>query len=311
MNEPDRPFSASLARARDRSFSILGAKSIAPVAAPGLHLVATPIGNLGDVTIRALQTLAGVDAVYAEDTRISRRLLEHFMIETPLHAYHEHNAPQARPRILAKLAEGQSIAIISDAGTPLISDPGYKLVVETVAAGHDLHSLPGASAAITALTLAGLPTDRFYFEGFLPPRSAARRERLNALARVPATLIFYESPSRLPEALVDLRAELGPRPAAVARELTKMHEEVRRGTLDVLAAHYASAEAPRGEIVILVGGPQAAEAPQEADLDRELAEAMATLSVKDAAAAVAARTGLPRRDLYARALVLSGQRNRG
>ena len=222
-------------------------------------MVATPIGNLGDVTLRALSILAAADAVLAEDTRVSRTLLARYGIETPLSPYHEHNAAEARPRALRRIAEGQALALISDAGTPLVSDPGFKLVAEAVAAGFAVTAAPGASAALAALCVAGLPTDRFFFEGFLPPRSAARRERINALAAVPATLVFYEAPSRLAEALADLAAELGPRPAAVARELTKLHEEVRRGTLDALAAEFAAAEPPRGEIVVVVGPPQARE----------------------------------------------------
>lgn len=293
---------------RPRAFTALGARVPVERCVPGLHIVATPIGNLGDVTLRALATLAGVDAILAEDTRVSRRLLSHFEIETPLHAYHEHNAAEARPKILARLAEGQALALISDAGTPLISDPGYKLVVEAATAGVHLNSLPGASAILTGLTLAALPTDRFFFEGFLPSRSAARRERLNALARIPSTLVFYESPSRLAESLADMLAELGDRRAAVARELTKFHEEVRRGELAQLAAHYVAAETPKGEIVVLIGPPIQAPELGPGDLDQQIRAALATLSVKDAAAAVAALNGLPRREVYARALTIAGER---
>ena len=207
------------------------------------------------------------------------------------------------------MKQGEALALISDAGTPLISDPGYKLVAEAVAEGLAVTSLPGPCAAVVALTLSGLPTDRFFFEGFLPAKSAARRERLNALAAIPATLVFYEGPSRIAETLVDLAAELGTRPAVVARELTKLHEETRRGDLADLAAEYASAaDAPRGEIVILVGPPPEQPAPDALDLDREIVAALETLSVKDAAASVAARFRLPRRDIYARALQLAGAR---
>ncbi len=294
---------------RDRTFSALGAKAEARPLPPGLHIVATPIGNLGDVTIRALETLAGADAILAEDTRHSRRLLEHYSISTPLAPYHEHNAAEARPRAMARMRAGEALALISDAGTPLISDPGYRLVAEAVVEGIAVTSLPGPCAAIVALTLSGLPTDRFFFEGFLPPKSAARRERLNALAGIPATLVFYEGPSRIAETLADLAAELGARQCVVARELTKMHEEARRGDLAQLAALYGAEEAPRGEVVLIVGPPTEKAPPTEADLDREILAALGELSVKDAAAAVAARFGLPRREVYARALHLAWKRN--
>jgi 16S rRNA (cytidine1402-2'-O)-methyltransferase len=294
--------------AGERSFTALGTRSIADQIEPGLHIVATPIGNLGDVTLRGLATLAAADAILAEDTRVSSRLTSRYEITTPLIAYHEHNAAQSRPRILERLSQGQALALISDAGTPLISDPGYKLVAEAVAAGISVTSLPGPSAALTALTLSGLPTDRFFFEGFLPHKSAARRERANALARVPATLIFYEAPNRLAESLADLATELGPRPAAVARELTKVFEETRRGDLAGLAAEYAAGPPPKGEIVIVVGPPSAEPVLAPDALDREILAALEALSVKDAAAAVAARTGLPRREVYGRTLQLAGER---
>jgi 16S rRNA (cytidine1402-2'-O)-methyltransferase len=292
----------------ERSFLVHGATVPVPRLKPGLYVVATPIGNLADMTLRALSMLAGADAILAEDTRVSRTLLARYGIGTPLSPYHEHNAAEARPRALRRMAEGQALALISDAGTPLISDPGYRLVAEAVALGLPATVAPGASAVLAALCVAGLPTDRFFFEGFLPPRSAARRERINALAAVPGTLVFYESPGRLAEALADLALELGPRPAAVARELTKLHEEVRRGPLDVLAAHYAAAGEPRGEVVIVVGGALAREAVTEDALAGEIVEALMSLSVKDAAAAVAAKHGLPRRQVYARALKLAGAR---
>jgi 16S rRNA (cytidine1402-2'-O)-methyltransferase len=205
----------------ERTFIIHGAPIPVPPLEAGLYVVATPIGNLADVTLRALAVLAGADGILAEDTRLSRTLLAHYGIETPLSSYHEHNAAEARPRALRRMTEGQALALISDAGTPLISDPGYKLVAESIAAGLRVTAAPGASAALAALCVAGLPTDRFFFEGFLPPRSAARRERINALANVSATLVFYEAPARLAESLADLALELGPRPAAVARELTR------------------------------------------------------------------------------------------
>jgi 16S rRNA (cytidine1402-2'-O)-methyltransferase len=290
----------------NRSFQIGGATLPAARLDPGLYVVATPIGNLADVTLRALAILAGADCVLAEDTRVSRALLARYGVETPLSPYHEHNAAEARPRALKRIAEGQALALISDAGTPLISDPGYKLVAEAIARGLAVAAAPGASAALAALCVAGLPTDRFYFEGFLPPRRSARRERVNALAAVPGTLIFYEAAGRLAETLADLALELGNRPAAVARELTKLHEEVRRGKLNALAAAYAASDPPRGELVILVGAAEARPALDEAALDEEIAAQLMTLSVRDAAAAVAAKHGLPRRQVYARALALAG-----
>ena len=225
-----------------REYLALGVRHAAPAAEPGLYIVSTPIGHLGDITLRALEILAGVDLILAEDTRHSRRLLDHYGIATPMSAYHEHNAERARPEALARLAEGQALALISDAGTPLISDPGYKLALEASRSGAKVHPIPGASALLAALVAAGLPTDRFFFEGFLPPKAEARRARLNALAGVEATLVFYEAPQRLAACLADLAAELGDRPAGVARELTKLHETVDRAPLDELAARYADEE---------------------------------------------------------------------
>jgi 16S rRNA (cytidine1402-2'-O)-methyltransferase len=296
---------AGIARS-SRGFVVSGALVPAAPLNAGLYIVATPIGNLADVTLRALAILAGADAILAEDTRVSRTLLMRYGIETPLSPYHEHNAAEARPRALRRIAEGQALALISDAGTPLISDPGYKLVAEAAALGFAVTTAPGPSAALAALCVAALPTDRFFFEGFLPPRQSARRERINALAAVPGTLIFYEAPGRLAETLADLALELGARPAAVARELTKLHEEVRRGTLDALAVEYAGEEAPRGEIVIVVGQAEAHTPIAEDALDQEIVESLAKLSVRDAAASVAAKHGLPRRRVYARALALAG-----
>ena len=293
--------------AKERSFLVGGATVPASPLDPGLYVVATPIGNLADISLRALAILAGADAVLAEDTRVSRTLLSHYGIRTRISPYHEHNAAQARPVALRRLSQGEALALISDAGTPLVSDPGYKLVAEAIAAGFAVTAAPGASAALAALCVAGLPTDRFFFEGFLPAKSAARRERLNALAAVPGTLIFYEALSRLTETLADLAAELGPRPAAVARELTKLHEEVRRGRLDALAEEYAALGPPKGEIVILVGAAEPRAAISDADLDAEIKAALKTLSIKDASASVAARHGLPRRRVYARALALAAR----
>lgn len=291
---------------RTRAFHLAGSSVPAARPQPGLYIVATPIGNLGDITLRALETLAGADLIACEDTRITRRLLDRYGIETPLVAYHDHNAEHTRPRLMERLAEGAVLAQVSDAGTPLVSDPGYKLVEAALAAGHRVIPIPGASASLAALVAAGLPTDRFFFEGFLPAKSGARRTRISELKTLPATLIIYETGPRLDESLADLADVLGPRPAAVCRELTKAFEEVRRGTLTELAAHYAQAEAEnRGEIVLVIGAPLEEEAREE-DIDAALRRALATLSVKDAAAAVATATGLPRRAVYARALALQG-----
>lgn len=278
-----------------------------PVAA-GLHIVATPIGNLRDISLRALVTLASVDAVLAEDTRVSRTLMSHYGLTTPLIAYHEHNAEAMRPRILARLKAGGSLALISDAGTPLVSDPGYKLVEALVGEGIGLTCAPGASALLAALVLAGLPTDRFFFEGFLPPRPAARRARLQELGSVPGTLVFYESPRRLSAMLTEAAALYGPRQAAVARELTKFYETVRRGSLAELAGIFADEETPRGEIVVLIGPPAAGTADHDtADgaIDAGLRAALAKLTLKEAVAQVTAATGQPRRRVYARALELT------
>src|SRR3984957_3485601 len=293
---------------RPSAFTALGMRAEAEPIAPGLHVVATPIGNLRDITLRAIATLAAADAVIAEATRGSHNLLAPYGGETPRVAYHEHNAAAVRPHLLARLAEGAALALISDAGTPLVSDPGYKLVTEALAAGIAVTSVPGPSAVLAALVVAGLPTDRFFFEGFLPPKSAARRARINELAAVPSTLVFFESPRRLAEMLADLAAELGDRPAAVAREMTKLYETVRRGALAELAAHFGAQAPPKGEIVVLVGPPNDAGPIAEDELDRLLHRDLESLSVKDAAAAVSAQTGAPRRQVYARALVLAGPR---
>ncbi|MCB4767367.1 16S rRNA (cytidine(1402)-2'-O)-methyltransferase [Ancylobacter sp. Lp-2] len=289
-----------------RSFRLVGQNVPAPRLEAGLHVVATPIGNLGDVTVRALETLAGADLVACEDTRVTRRLLDRYGIETPLVAYHDHNAASMRPRLLARLEAGAAVALVSDAGTPLVSDPGYKLVEAAIEAGFRIIPLPGASASLAALVAAGLPTDRFLFDGFLPQKGGARRTRIAELSVIPATLVLYESGPRLPESLADLAAGLGERRAAVCRELTKTFEEVRRGSLPELAAHYAEAGPPRGEIVLVIGPPGASEA-SDADIDVALRRALASLSLKDAAATVAAATGRPRRDVYARALALQAE----
>jgi 16S rRNA (cytidine1402-2'-O)-methyltransferase len=289
------------------SYTAFGIKAEAQSIAPGLHVVATPIGNLGDITFRALVTLAAAKAVLAEDTRVSRRLLAHYGITTPMIAYHEHNAAEMRPKILARLAAGEALALISDAGTPLVSDPGYKLVEAAIEEGFHVTSLPGPSAVLAALVVSGLPTDRFFFEGFLPPKSSARQERLSALAAIPGTLVFFESPRRVAAMLADAAAILGNRSAAVARELTKFYETVRRGTLTSLSDAYGSEDTPKGEIVVLIGPPVAApvDADDDINLDRLLTRHLGTLSIKDAASVVAEETGLPRRRVYARAIALS------
>ncbi len=263
--------------------------------APGLYLVATPIGNLGDISIRALSVLARADAVLCEDTRHSRALLSHFSIPTPTRPYHEHNAARERPRVLRELEADARIALISDAGTPLVSDPGFKLVRECLAAGHHVEALPGASAALAALTVAGLPTDTFLFAGFLPPKGAARKTRIAELKSVPATLLFFEAPTRVAETVADLAAGLGNRPAALARELTKLHEEVRRAPLDELAAQASDI---RGEVVILVGPPQKEEIT-DAEIEDRLALALEQMSLRDAAKSVAEALGVAKSRVYA------------
>ena len=289
-------------------YTAFGLRAEAEPLAPGLHVVATPIGNLRDISFRALATLAAADVVLAEDTRVTKVLLAHYGIATPLAAYHEHNAHVIRPHLLARLQAGAALALVSDAGTPLVSDPGFKLVADALEAGIPVTSVPGASAVLAALVVAGLPTDRFFFEGFLPAKSGARRHRIAELAAIPGTLVFFESPRRLADSLADLAAVLGPREAAIARELTKHFETVRRGTLPELAAQLAAEAAPRGEIVLLVGPPGAGEAQASASaLDAALASALQSFSVKDAAAVVCAQTGLPRRQVYARALELAAK----
>ena len=290
-----------------RHYLLHGQKLQAPHLAPGLHVVATPIGNLGDVTLRALMTLAAADLVVCEDTRVTSRLTHHYGINASLQAYNDHNAPRVRPQILERLAAGQAVALVSDAGTPMISDPGYKLVREAIEAGVSVTPLPGASAALAALTVAGLPTDRFFFEGFLPARDGARSNRLAELKSIPATLVFYESGPRLADSLAAMATALGDRSAVVARELTKTFETVYRGTLVSLATDFAVGSDPKGEIVVIVGPPVEEKASSD-DLDASLATALHTLSVKDAASAVAARLGLPRRDVYARAVELAAAR---
>ena len=294
-----------------RSYVIAG-QTVEPKAlAPGLHIAATPIGNLGDITLRALEALAAADVIACEDTRVTRKLLGRYGIDAPLTPYHEHNAAEARPKILRRLAEGEAVVLVSDAGTPLISDPGFKLVAAARAAGHAVTALPGASATLAALTLAGLPSDRFFFEGFLPPKEAARQARIAEIARIPATLVLFESGPRLGAALADLAQGLGAREAAVCRELTKLHEEVRSAPLPALAQHYAEQAETRGEIVLVIAPPEETAQPGAGELDALLRQALLRASVKDAVSEVAAATGVPRRDVYQRALALAKEGDDG
>jgi len=292
-----------------RRFSVAGHLLTAARAAPGLYLVATPIGNLGDITLRALETLACVDIIACEDTRITRRLTERYGITAELMPYHEHNAAAARPKILERLASGGSVALVSDAGTPLISDPGFKLVREAACAGHRVIALPGPSSVLTALSVAALPTDRFFFEGFLPAKQAGRRTRLSELARIDATLVLFESGNRLQEALIDLAEILGARKATICRELTKLHEEVLRATLTELAARAGALET-RGEFVLVIGPPLADAQILTTDaLDELLRQQLTDHSVRDAVAHAVELSGRPRREVYARALELAKQTN--
>ena len=276
----------------------------APALAAGLYIVSTPIGNLRDITLRALDVLAAADLIACEDTRVTRKLLDHYGITTALTPYHEHNAAAARPKLLARLAGGAAIALVSDAGTPLVSDPGFKLVRAARDAGHPVTALPGPSAALAALTVSALPTDQFLFEGFLPSKQAQRRARIAELARVPATLVLFETGPRIAAALADLAEGLGARAAAVCRELTKLYEEVRRGNLAGLAAEYAGDAETRGEFAVVIGPPEEG-AADAVDLDALLRQALGRLSVREAVAEIAAVTGRPRREVYQRALALA------
>jgi 16S rRNA (cytidine1402-2'-O)-methyltransferase len=272
-----------------------------PALAPGLYLVATPIGNLADITLRALMVLRRADRIYCEDTRVTGNLLARYAISTPLQSYHDHNAEQMRPVVLAALRAGERVALVSDAGTPLVSDPGYKLVQAAFAEDLPVTAIPGPNAAVAALLLSGLPPDAFLFAGFLPPRSAARRRALTRWTTVEATLVFYETAPRLADSLGDMAGVLGNRFAAVARELTKIHEEVRRAPLHELAVHYRVIGPPRGEVVVVVGPPERHQ-PDQTEVDQRLRTVLAEVGVREAAARLAAETGLPRRELYRRAL---------
>jgi 16S rRNA (cytidine1402-2'-O)-methyltransferase len=306
MTTPSRP--APLRKHRAREYLLDGKSVSVPPLPPGLYLVATPIGNLGDITVRALTTLAGADLIACEDTRVSAKLLARYGIAVPLIPYHDHNAASARPKLLARLAAGEAIALISDAGTPLVSDPGYKLVRAARAAGMHVTALPGPSAVLAALTISGMPTDRFFFEGFLPTKTAERRTRIAELSRIPATLVLFEAAPRLAAALSELEKGLGPREAAICRELTKLHEEVAHADLLELARNFASEGKARGEIVIVIAPPRQEDRIGTSDVDVLLRAALNRLSLKEAVVEIAAVTGEPRRSVYQRALALTKER---
>lgn len=276
------------------------------IIAPGLYVVATPIGNLKDMTLRAQDILRAADIIACEDTRVSRKLLAHYGIKAHTTSYHDHNADKKCPELLEQLQNGKIVALISDAGTPLISDPGYKLVREAGLLGIKVIPIPGASSVIAALSVSGLPTDRFLFAGFLPAKATARRKEIEELSAIPATIALFESVHRLPETLQDLAQRMGERQAVIARELTKLHEELRRGTLAELAEYYAATGEPKGEAVIIIE-PPATSVPSSIDVEDLLCECLKTLSVKDAAAKVAKMTGMPRQEVYAQALRLKKQ----
>ncbi len=268
---------------------------------PGLYIVATPIGNLGDITLRALEVLKNVDLIACEDTRVTAKLLSHYGIKKPTISYNDHNAADRRPEIFDTIENGGRVALVSDAGTPLISDPGYKLVREAAAEGIHITTLPGASSLLSALCLAALPTDRFLFAGFLSPKEEACKKELSSLARIDTTLVFFESAKRLQKTLSWMNETLGDRDAAVARELTKLHEECKRGRLQTLATYYAKEGEPKGEVVIVVAPPAAVEASQE-DIESKLQLLLKTHSVKEAASIVAEETGTARKEVYSKAL---------
>ncbi|MCJ8054356.1 16S rRNA (cytidine(1402)-2'-O)-methyltransferase [Shinella curvata] len=272
-----------------------------------LYLVATPIGNLADITLRALETLAGADVLACEDTRVTRVLLDRYGIVNRPYAYHEHNADEAGPRLIAALEAGKSVALVSDAGTPLVSDPGYRLALLAIEAGYRVVPIPGASAPLAALVGSGLPNDAFFFAGFLPTKDKAKRDRLAELASVPATLLFFESPHRIAATVAAAADVLGEgRAACVSRELTKTFEEFRRGTLGELASHYGDGHTVKGEIVFVIGPPGEAAAPEAEDVDRLLTALVKDMSAGKAATEAARQTGLPRRDLYQRLIDLKG-----
>ena len=303
MSSPDPSEPEAIHASGDSTGSRLAGQP-AQTLGPGLYVVSTPIGNLRDITLRALDVLKTVEEVLAEDTRVAGKLMSAYGLKVRLSPYHDHNGAERRPDLISRMQAGAKIALISDAGTPLVSDPGWKLAHDALEAGVKVYPIPGASAMLAGLVASGLPSDHFMFAGFLPPKSGARRAAAEALKGVPGTLIFYESGPRLAASLDDLAIALGGnRQAAVARELTKLFEETRRGTLSELAAHYAEAGPPRGEIVLLVGPPLETEITQ-ANLDAALLDALKDQPTKAAASAVAEALGLPKRDVYQRALQL-------
>lgn len=270
-----------------------------------LYIVATPIGNAEDISLRALRILGLVDLVACEDTRVASKLFSRHGIHTSLAAYHEHNADKARPQIIKRLNKGESVALVSDAGTPMISDPGFKLVRECIDRGLPITTLPGASSVLAALVLSGLPTDRFFFGGFLPQKKGPRRSLLEDATAYPSTLVFLESPRRLAASLADMADVLGKRDASISREITKIYEETRRGHLSELAAEYAKEEAPKGEVVVVIGPPEKKPEMRLEEIDRQLSAALESLSLRDAVKEVTELSGQPRQKIYQRALVLA------
>jgi 16S rRNA (cytidine1402-2'-O)-methyltransferase len=286
----------------DRLYTIAEQEIEAPPLPPGLHLVATPIGNLQDVTLRALQTLASADVIYCEDTRVTSKLLSRYSIIKPLKPYHDHNAAKVRPVLLDAVRSGRAVALVSDAGTPLISDPGYKLVREALAQGLKVGMIPGASAPLMALVLSGLPLDRFFFAGFLPAKQTERLKILQDLKSMASTLIFFEAPSRIEDSLLAIDAVLGQRRIAVARELTKFHEEILRGEPGEIAAQIRARGGLKGEITVIVEPPPPAPSASAAEIEAALDHALESLPPAKAAGNVAKKYGVPRRDIYALAL---------
>jgi len=291
-----------------RRYSIKGVVFEAEGLVPGLHVTSTPIGHLSDISLRAVNALAAADEILCEDTRVTGKLLQRYGISNRLVPYHDHNAAKLRPRILGELQAGKAMVLVSDAGTPLVSDPGFKLARAVIEAGLPLHVIPGASAPLAALTLSGLPSDRFMFSGFLPEKQGERRRFLTELKAVPATLIFFESPRRIEAALADIAEVLGPRSIAVARELTKLHEEALRGGPVDVAALLAGREAVKGEITLVVAPPGEAAPPEPEEIDAALREAASTMPAGRAAAEVAHRFGIAKKELYERLLVLKDKK---
>ncbi|MER0237588.1 16S rRNA (cytidine(1402)-2'-O)-methyltransferase [Fulvimarina sp. MAC8] len=287
-----------------RTYTIRGAVHEARRPEPGLYLVATPIGHLDDMSLRALDVMAGAEQLACEDTRVTGKLLKRYGIDRRMTTYHDHSGEKAADTLIEAVRAGGSVALVSDAGTPLVSDPGYELVQAAIEAEVPVFTIPGASAVLTALAISGLPSDAFFFAGFLPSKEKARADRLEALLRIPGTLVFYEAPHRIAASLAAMSAALGDRPAAVCRELTKMHETVYRGPLSKLAADFAAMETVKGEIVVCIGPPAEDETPGEADIDGILEGLLAEMKPTKAAQEAARLTGLPRRELYQRALSL-------